>query len=80
MKTEFKELIDTPLNKGGFVLASKILDLGRDAEIIASVCQGKVDEDGEYAKVSCSNVIEWMQDIAKNAQSTLELQMERDAR
>ena len=80
MKTKFKDILETPLNKGGFTLASRIHDIGRNVEIIASVCKEKVDSDGEFAKVNCTNIINWMKEIEEMTQVALELQMERDAR
>ena len=80
MKTKFKELLDAPLNQGGFTLSSKILDLGRHAERVASICMENVDKDGRFARIHCSNIINWMAEIAEDAQVALDLQMKRDAR
>jgi len=72
MKTKFKDLLDGDHKQ--FAVNSKILDLGRSAEIIAKVCQDKVDEDGKWAMVHCSNVIDWLNEIASDAQKILDLQ------
>ena len=74
MKTEFKELI----TQGDFIVNSKVFDLGRQAEIIATIAQEKIDEDGEHAKIHASNVIKWMQDIAGQAQKVLDLKLKED--
>jgi hypothetical protein len=78
MKTTFKEIIDTNLTLGSFPVSSKIFSLGREAEIIADLAQGKIDEDGEFAKISCSNIVNWMNELARSAQVCLDLQMEKD--
>jgi hypothetical protein len=80
MKTEFKELLNLRFEKNGFTLASKILDLGKDAEIVASICREKVEEKGEFAKINASLIAEWMEKLAKNVQATLDLQVEKDKR
>jgi hypothetical protein len=80
MKTEFKELLDTPLKRGGFTLASQTLSIGRKAEGIAKLANDKQIENGEFATLFASNIKEWMQEIADMAQETLDLQMKRDAR
>ena len=80
MKTEFKELLDFRFEKNGFTLASKILDLGKDAEIVGGICRDIVKEKGEFAKINASLVAEWMEKLAKNAQATLDLQVEKDKR
>ena len=72
MKTEFKEL----LMQEDFILNSKIFDLGRSAEIIAKVAQDKIDEDGTDAKLHASNVVNWMLEIANEAQKVLDLKLE----
>lgn len=69
MKTKFKEII----TEENFILNSKIFDLGRSAEIIAKVAQDKMVEDGRNAKIHASNVVNWMLDIAEQAQKTLDL-------
>jgi hypothetical protein len=80
MKQTFKEIIDTDLTLGSFPVSSKIFSLGREAEIIANVAQEKIDEDGEFARISCSCLVNWMNELAKQAQVCLDLQMEKDAR
>ena len=80
MKSTFKEIIDTTITTGNFPLSSKIFSLGREAENIANLAQGKIDEDGEFATLHCSNIVNWMNEIARNAQACLDLQMGKDAR
>ena len=80
MKTEFKELLDTPLKEGGFTVASKVLSIGGKAERIAQHAKQKQDEDGEFAKFHASNIESWMQEIVDMAQEALDFQMKKDAR
>jgi len=78
MKITFQEIIDTDLTLGSFPVSHKIFSLGREAEIIANLAQEKIDEDGEFAKIACSNIVNWMNELAKQAQAVLDLQMEKD--
>jgi|TARA_R110000824_G_scaffold41758_3_gene123908 hypothetical protein len=78
MKTTFDQILKTNLTLGSFPVSSKIFSLGREAEIIANLAQEKINEDGEFAKIMCSNIIDWMNDLAKQAQAVLDLQMEKD--
>ena len=78
MKTTFDQIIKSNLTLGSFPVSSSIFSLGRDAEIIANLAQEKIDEDGEFAKIACSNIVNWMNDLAKQAQAVLDLQMEKD--
>jgi hypothetical protein len=79
MKTNFKELLDTPLKHGGFTLASKTLSIGEKAERIALQAKHAQDDNGEHAKMFASNIEEWMLDIAGRAQDALDTLLERDA-
>ena len=79
MKTTFDQILKTNLTLGSFPVSSKIFSLGREAEIIANLAQQKIDEDGEFAKIMCSNIVDWMNDLAKQAQACLDLQMEKDS-
>lgn len=78
MKTTFDQILKTNLTLGSFPVSSKIFSLGREAEIIANIAQEKINEDGEFAKIMCSNIVDWMNEIAKQAQAVLDLQMEKD--
>jgi len=75
MKTTFKELIDHP-NYKQFVVNSKIFDLGRQAEIIGNLAKDSMDKEGDHAKIHCSNIVDWMQELAKQAQTILDLRLE----
>ena len=75
MKTEYKELIDHP-NYKQFVVNSKIFDLGRQAEIIGNLAKDSMDKEGDHAKIHCSNIVDWMQELAKQAQTILDLRLE----
>ena len=78
MEITFKEIIDTDLTLGSFPVSSKIFSLGREAEIVAKIAQEKIDEDGKHAQIHCSNIVDWMNDLAKQAQACLDLQMKKD--
>ena len=80
MKTKFKELLDTPLNEGGFTVASKVLSMGEKAERIAKQAREKQNEEGEFAKFHCSNIEDWMGQIVEMAQESLHFQLKKDAR
>ena len=69
MKTKFNELI----MEKNYLLNSKIFDLGRQAEIIAKVAQDRIEEDGQDAMIYASNIVNWMAEIAEEAQKTLDL-------
>ena len=74
MKTTFKELIDHP-NYKQFVVNSKIFDLGRQAEIIGNLAKDSMDKEGDHAKIHCSNIVDWMNSIAENAQKALDFHL-----
>ena len=78
MKTTFDQIIKANLTLGSFPVSTKIFSLGREAEIIAKVVQDKIDEDGKHAQIHCSNIVDWMNELAKQAQAVLDLQMEKD--
>jgi len=78
MKTTFQEILENNLTLGSFPVSSKIFSLGREAEIIANLAQDKINEEGEFAKISCSNIVLWMNQIATQAQDLLEIQMLKD--
>lgn len=78
MKTTFDQILKSNLTPGSFPVSSKIFSLGREAEIIAKVVQDKIDENGKHAQIHCSNIVDWMNELAKQAQAVLDLQMEKD--
>jgi hypothetical protein len=78
MKTTFDQILKSNLTLGSFPVSSKIFSLGREAEIIAKVVQDKIDENGKHAQIHCSNIVDWMNELAKQAQAVLDLQMEKD--
>ena len=73
MKTKFKDLLDGDHTK--FIVNSKILDLGRSAEMISNLAQKMIKEDGKHTKIHCSNIVDWMDDITKQAQKILDLRI-----
>jgi hypothetical protein len=78
MKTTFDQILKSNLTLGSFPVSTKIFSLGREAEIIANLAQEKINEDGEFAKIMCSNIVDWMNQIATQAQDLLEIQMLKD--
>ena len=75
MKTKFNELI----TEENYLLNSKIFDLGRQAEIIAKVAQDKIEEDGQNAMIYASNIVNWMAEIAEEAQKPLDLSRKKNS-
>lgn len=75
MKTKFNELI----TEENYLLNSKIFDLGRQAEIIAKVAQDRIEEDGQDAMIYASNIVNWMAEIAEEAQKTLDLSRKKNS-
>ena len=75
MKTKFNELI----MEKNYLLNSKIFDLGRQAEIIAKVAQDRIEEDGQDAMIYASNIVNWMAEIAEEAQKTLDLSRKKNS-
>ena len=78
MKQEFKDLLSRDLKINSLSISSKIFDIGRSAESIAKLAQQRVDEDGDYAKIHCSNIIDWMNDIVEQAQKALDLHLQEN--
>ncbi|MBK22549.1 MAG: hypothetical protein CME70_00975 [Halobacteriovorax sp.] len=78
MKQQYKDLLDND-KLPAFPLSSKIFDLGREAESVARVAQKRIDEEGEHAQIHCSNIVEWMNAIAENAQKALDFHLNQNA-
>ena len=72
MKTTFKEIVE----HSNYSVNSKIYDIGRQAEIVQKIASEHMEENGEFAKMHCSNIIDWMQDIADQAQKLIEISLE----
>ena len=72
MKTTFKDIIE----HSNYSVNSKIYDIGRQAEIVQKIASEHMEENGEHAKLHCSNIIDWMQDIADQAQKLIEITLE----
>ena len=76
MKTQYKDLLEW--DSAEFITNSRIFDLGRQAEIIGNLAQEYIHEEGEFAKIHCSNVVEWMNDITEQAQKLLDLRRSKE--
>jgi len=61
-----------------FSVLNKIYDIGKQAEIIRNLAVDHIDKEGEFAKIHCSNVIDWMEDIANQAQKAIDLKLEKN--
>lgn len=77
MKTDYKYILDNS-SVGQFTVNSKLYDLGRSAEVIKKLAENEIQEKGEFAKLYSSNVAEWMQDIADQAQKILDIQFRKE--
>tara|TARA_R100001163_G_scaffold58676_1_gene47050 strand:+ start:475 stop:702 length:228 start_codon:yes stop_codon:yes gene_type:complete len=72
MKTNFSDI----MTEKDFPVLNKIYDIGRQAEIIGDLAKDTIDKEGEHAKIHCSNVVEWMKDLAEQAQKAIDLKIE----
>jgi len=78
--TKFKDLFDFDFtNQKGFTLASRILDIRRQAENIANRANKKQIENGEFATMFAENIKDWMNDLASVADSALETHLKANA-
>ena len=77
MKTQYKDLlandVETPL-----AVNSIIYDIGKMAEIIEDLAKDTITKEGEFAKISCKNVSDWMSEIQDKAQNVLDIQLGKD--
>ena len=72
MKTNFSDI----MMEKDFPILNKIYDIGRQAEIIGDLAKDTIDKEGEHAKIHCSNVVEWMKELAEQAQKAIDLKIE----
>jgi len=72
MKTKFSDI----MMQKDFAVLNKIYDIGKQAEVIANLAKDSIDKEGEFAKLHCSNVVQWMQDLAEQAQKAIDLKIE----
>jgi exonuclease V gamma subunit len=61
-----------------FTLASKMLDVRQKAERIAKIASKRQIENGEFATLFAENIIEWMQDLAQEADKALEIHIQNN--
>jgi hypothetical protein len=74
MKTKYTEIIKNSSSRK-FELTSKIYSLGRQAEIIQKLAQEQIEENGEFAKIHCANIVDWMQEMVDLAEKSLDIQL-----
>ena len=72
MKTKFSDI----MMQKDFAVLNKIYDIGKQAEVIANLAKDSIDKEGEFATIHCSNVVEWMQELAEQAQKAIDLKIE----
>ena len=72
MKPNFSDI----MMEKDFPILNKIYDIGRQAEIIGDLAKDTIDKEGEHAKIHCSNVVEWMKELAEQAQKAIDLKIE----
>lgn len=76
-QTQFNDLFNFNFTTTqGFSLASRILDIRRQAERLARQANQKQIENGELATMFAENIKEWMNDIARVADSALDAHLE----
>jgi len=76
-QTQFNDLFNFNFTTTqGFSLASRILDIRRQAERLARQANQKQIENGELATMFAENIKDWMNDIARVADSALDAHLE----
>lgn len=63
----------------GFSLASRLLDIRKQAERLAETATSKQIENGEFATMFAENIKDWMNDLASVADSALDTHLESNA-
>ena len=77
---KFNDLFDFKFtNEKGFTIASRILDIRRQAERLAKTATNKQIENGEFATMFAENIKDWMNDLASVADSALDTHLESNA-
>ena len=74
IKTKYKDI----MMEKDFSVLNKIYDIGKQAEIIRNLAIEQMGEEGEFAKIHCSNVAQWMEEIAEQAQKALDLRLSKE--
>ena len=72
MKTNFSDI----MMEKDFPVLNTIYDIGKQAENIGNLAKDSIDKEGEFAKIHCSNIVEWMKDLAEQAQKAIDLKIE----
>ena len=76
-QTQFDDLFNFKFTTTqGFSLASRILDIRRQAERLANQANDKQIQNGEFATMFAENIKDWMNDIARVADSALDAHLE----
>ena len=76
-QTQFNDLFNFKFTTTqGFSLASRILDIRRQAERLANQANDKQIQNGEFATMFAENIKDWMNDIARVADSALDTHLE----
>ena len=78
-QTQFDDLFDFNFTTTkGFSLASRLLDIRRQAERLANQANEKQIANGEFATMFAENIKDWMNDIASVANNALESHIEEN--
>jgi len=79
-KIKFIDLFDFDFtNQKGLSLASKLLEIRRQAKNIAHTANNKQIENGEFATMFAENIKDWMNDLASVADEALDTHLEFNA-
>ena len=71
METKFSDI----MMEKDFPVLNTIYDIGKQAENIGNLAKDSIDKEGEFAKIHCSNIVEWMKDLAEQAQKAIDLKI-----
>ena len=79
-QTQFDDLFNFNFTTTqGFSLASRILDIRRQAERLANQANDRQIANGEFATMFAENIKDWMNDIANVADNALASHLETNA-
>ncbi len=79
-QTQFEDLFNFKFTTTqGFSLASRILDIRRQAERLANQANDKQIQNGEFATMFADNIKDWMNDLARVADLALDTHLESNA-
>ena len=77
---EISDFFGQDFTDGNFALAQKILRIRDRVEAIRWVANKRLDDDGEFAKLHCSSINEWMDEILTVANVTLQAHLDANSK